>query len=54
MPYDNTYMWNLKCDVTELIYKQKQTHREHRFVIAKGWEEIWIRSLEFTEISYYT
>jgi len=37
-----------------LFTEQKQTHRENRYVIAKGWEEIWIRSLEFTEINYYT
>ena len=24
MPYDITYMWNLKYDANELIYKTKQ------------------------------
>ena len=28
MPYDITYMWNLKYDANELIYKTKQTHRQ--------------------------
>ena len=27
MLYGITYMWNLKYDTNELIYKQKQTHR---------------------------
>ena len=27
MPYDATYMWNLKHDTKELSTKQKQTHR---------------------------
>ena len=29
IPYDITYMWNLKYDTNELICKQKETHR-HR------------------------
>ena len=27
---DITYMWNLKYDTNELIYKQKQTHRHRK------------------------
>ena len=27
LPYDITYMWNLKYATNELITKQKQTHR---------------------------
>ena len=27
IPYDITYMWNLKYATNESIYKQKQTHR---------------------------
>jgi len=27
IPYDNTYMWNLKYDTDELTYKTKKTHR---------------------------
>ena len=33
IPYDTTYMWNLKYDTNELIYqttKQKQTHRHRK------------------------
>ena len=27
-------MWSLKYDTNELIYKQKQTHRERRLAVA--------------------
>ena len=27
IPYDITYMWNIKYEANELIMKQKQTHR---------------------------
>ena len=27
MPRGVIYIWNLKCDTSELILKQKQTHR---------------------------
>ena len=27
IPYDTTYMWNLKYNTNELIYETKQTHR---------------------------
>ena len=27
MPYDITYMWNLKYDTNEHMYETKQTHR---------------------------
>ena len=38
IPYDITYMWNLKYSTNEFIYKIKQTHRhiENRLVFAKG------------------
>ena len=36
IPYDITYMWNLKYDYMNLSTNQKQTHRESRFVVAKG------------------
>ena len=44
MPYDITYMWNLKHDTNELIFKkQKQPHRHrkqtHGYQRRKGvWE----------------
>ena len=39
MPYDITYMWNLKYDMN-LSTKQKQTHKENRLVVAKR-EDSW-------------
>ena len=30
IPYDITYMWNLKYDTNELSMKQKQTHRHRK------------------------
>jgi len=34
IPYDSTYMWNLKYDANELTYKLTDT--ENRLVVAKG------------------
>ena len=28
IPYDITYMWNIKYDTNDLSMKQKQTHRK--------------------------
>ena len=38
IPYDTTYMWNLKDDTNELVYKTESTHRhtQNRFVVSKG------------------
>ena len=30
MPYDITYIWNLKYDTNEFVIKQKQTHRHRK------------------------
>ena len=30
MPHDITYMWNLKNDTHELIYRTEQIHRHRR------------------------
>ena len=38
IPYDMTYTCNLKYDTDEPM-RQKLTHIENRFVIAKGGEE---------------
>ena len=35
LPYDITYMWNLKYDTNELIY-ETETDSENRLVVAKG------------------
>ena len=38
--YDITYMWNLKINTNELIYKQKQTHsHKKRLWLPEGREE---------------
>lgn len=42
MPYNTTYIWNLKNNASELIYKAA-TDTENRPVVSKG--EGWIRSL---------
>ena len=41
IPYDITYMWNLKYDTNELIYeKEIDPQIENRLVVAKGkWGE---------------
>ena len=37
IPYDITYMWNLKYDTNELIYETNiLTDIENRLVVAKG------------------
>ena len=37
-PYDITYMWNLKCDVNEPIYKTETDSQTHRidFRLPRG------------------
>ena len=37
MPYDITYIWNLKYDTNELIYEtETDSQTENRLVVAKG------------------
>ena len=37
IPYDITYVWNLKCDTNELIHETNRlTDVENRLVVAKG------------------
>ena len=43
LPYDITYMWNLKYDTNELIY-ETETDSENRLVVAKG-EGQWGRDV---------
>ena len=38
MPYDITYMWNLKYDTNELYYKT-DTDIENRLRLPRCWEE---------------
>ena len=35
IPYDITYMWNLKYDINELIHKTEIHSQTYRLVIAK-------------------
>ena len=44
MPYDITYMWNLKYDRNELIYKiETESAAVNRLMVAKG--EVWEREI---------
>ena len=49
--YDIAYVWNLKYDTNELIYKiEKDTDIDKRLVVAKGViREGWIGSLGLTD-----
>ena len=39
IPYDITYMWNLKDGTNEPIYKKRETHRpREEIVVGKGKE----------------
>ena len=50
IPYDVTYMWNLKCDTDEFIYKtNKLTGIDNKFMVTKG----EIRSLGLSDTSHY-
>ena len=54
IPYDITYMWSLKYDTNELIYKtETDTDIENRFVVAKevGWLGL-IGSLGLADANY--
>ena len=58
IPYDITYMWNLK-KVTQmnLSAKQKQTHKHReQSVVARGkWgRDEWIENLRSADANYYT
>ena len=48
IPYDITYMWNLKDDTNELIYKTETTHRHRKQIrgfqrggVGGGWSGLW-------------
>ena len=55
MPYDITYMWNLKKkDVNELIYKtNKLTDIENKLDYQRGYGEGQIRSMGLTDTHHY-
>ena len=57
IPYDITYMWNLKYNTNELTMKQKETYR-HREQICGGQEgggvgEGWSGSLGLADANFY-
>ena len=45
IPYDITYMWNLKYDTNELICKQKETHRHRGQTCYQGGGKWWREDL---------
>ena len=57
MPYDITYMWNLKYDTDESIYEaetQSQTERTDRWLPRrKGLGEGWSGKLGLADVSFY-
>ena len=55
IPYDITYMWNLKYDTNEPIY-ETQGHREQAVVagVGRGLGEGWSGRLGLAGVSYYT
>ena len=58
IPYNITYMWNLKYDTNELIYEKEtdaQTQKANLMVIKRlrGWGEREIRSLGLSDTHYY-
>ena len=56
MPYDITYMWNLKYDTNEPINKtETDPQTQSRLVVAKREEggEGWIGSLGLVDVNYY-
>ena len=55
IPYDITYMWNLKYDTNKPIYKtDSQTYRTNLW-LPKGWGvgEGWIREFGLADANYY-
>ena len=55
IPYDITYMWNLKYGTNEHIY-ETETDSQNRLVVAKGvggMGEGWSGSLGLVDANYY-
>ena len=57
IPYDITYMWNLKYDTSQHVYKKKNKNRltdiENRLVAkGEGVEEGRIGSLGLADVNY--
>ena len=57
IPYDITYMWNLKYDKSEPTYRTEtdsQTKRTDLELPRGGVGEGWRRKLGLADVSYYT
>ena len=57
IPYDITYIWNLKYNICELVYETKvETHRHRKqtygYLRGKGVEEGPIKSLGLIDTNY--
>ena len=55
IPYDITYMWNLKYDTNELIY-ETETESGTQVVVTKGevgWGKWWSGNLKLTDANDY-
>ena len=52
IPYDNTYVWDLKYDTNELIYKteidSKISEPNNGYPRGNMWEKGYVRSLALT------
>ena len=55
IPYDITYMWNLKNSTNESIHKTETDSRKQTFGyrVGKGVGEGEIRSMGLTDTNYY-
>ena len=57
IPYDITYMWNLKYDRNELSYKTETASQlqitELWLLLGRGGGEEWVESLRLVETNYY-
>ena len=56
IPYDITYMWNLKYDTNELIYEtdtDSQIQRTDLWLLRRRAREGWIGSLGLADANYY-
>ena len=56
MPYDTTFMWNLKYDTNDLFMKQKQTQRHGAqtwLPSGRGLGKGWSRGLGLADGSSY-
>ena len=54
LPYDITYMQNLKYDTSEPIYQtERLTYMENRLVVAKGREVGWLGSLGLVDANLH-